>query len=129
MSTTSPNTPKPRRRWLQFSLRTVMIWMLAVSVSLGWWHHRRQIAEQSLEIERLRKEVAQLRVKAILAAAVSEETKRRALGPYVKTGDTWDDVCRRLGPGDGVYGHGPGFGQHEYERLGLVVATYADGEV
>jgi hypothetical protein len=127
--TTSPPTLKPRRRWLQFSLRTMMALMLAFSVGFGWWHHRQQIAERSLEIERLRREVAQLRVKAILTAGVFEETKSRALLPYIKTGDTWDDVCRRLGPGDAVSAHGPGFGQHEYQGLGLVVATYPDGEV
>ena len=116
-----------RARWCAALAALVLV--LLVSGGFGWWHHRQQVAERSLEIERLRREVAQLRVKAILAAGVSEETKRSALGPYVKPGDTWDDVVRRLGPGDGVYGHGPGFGQHEYERLGLVVATYPDGEV
>ena len=129
MTTATTTTPKPCRRWLQFSLRAMMVLVLLVSGSFGWWHHRQQVAERSLEIERLRREVAQLRVKAILAAGVSEETKSRALVPYVKTGDTWDEVCRRLGPGDAVSAHGPGFGQHEYQGLGLVVATYPDGEV
>jgi hypothetical protein len=34
--TTPTTTPKPRRRWLQFSLRTLMVLMLLVSVPLGW---------------------------------------------------------------------------------------------
>jgi hypothetical protein len=29
-------TPKPRRRWLQFSLRTLMVLMLAVGCGFGW---------------------------------------------------------------------------------------------
>ena len=33
--TTSPTTPKPRRRWLQFSLRTVMVLVLALAPGSG----------------------------------------------------------------------------------------------
>jgi internalin A len=37
MSTTSaPTTPKPKRRWLQYSLRTIMVLMLVVGCGLGW---------------------------------------------------------------------------------------------
>ncbi len=36
MTTTPPPTPKPRRRWLQFSLRTVLVLVLLISVPLGW---------------------------------------------------------------------------------------------
>jgi hypothetical protein len=35
MSTKPPPTPKPRRRWLQFSLRTLMIVMLLASGGMG----------------------------------------------------------------------------------------------
>ncbi len=34
MTTTAPETPKPRRRWLQFSLRTLMLLMLVLGVGL-----------------------------------------------------------------------------------------------
>ena len=41
MTTTAPTTtPKPRRRWFQYSLRTIMALMLLVSGGFGWWHHR-----------------------------------------------------------------------------------------
>ena len=46
MSTKPPPTPKPRRRWLQFSLRTTMVLILSVSVSLGWFAHRRKQAKE-----------------------------------------------------------------------------------
>ena len=36
VSTTTPTTPKPRRRWLQFSLRTLMVLMLVLGCGLGW---------------------------------------------------------------------------------------------
>lgn len=36
--TTAPTTtPKPKRRWLQFSLRTMLVLVLVVSVPLGWF--------------------------------------------------------------------------------------------
>jgi|PlaIllAssembly_1097288.scaffolds.fasta_scaffold1266381_2 hypothetical protein len=33
----SPPTPKPRRRWLQFSLRALLV--LALGAGLGWLAH------------------------------------------------------------------------------------------
>jgi predicted negative regulator of RcsB-dependent stress response len=36
MSTTSTTIPKPRRRWLQFSLRTLMVLMLTFGCGFGW---------------------------------------------------------------------------------------------
>jgi hypothetical protein len=118
-----------KRRWFQFSLRQMLLLALVVCVALGWWRQWRTMTNQSLEIDRLRQEVAQLRVKTILAVDVSDETKVRALAPYVKTGDSWEEVNRRLGSGDSIYTHGPGMSQHDYEDLGLVVGTYPDGEV
>ena len=35
-ATSPPTTPKARRRWLQFSLRTLMVLAVVVSVPLGW---------------------------------------------------------------------------------------------
>ena len=34
--TTAPTSPKAKRRWLQFSLRTLLVLMLVISVPLGW---------------------------------------------------------------------------------------------
>jgi hypothetical protein len=31
-----PTTPTPRRRWFQFSLRTLMVFVVVTSVPLGW---------------------------------------------------------------------------------------------
>ncbi len=54
MSTTSAPTipPKPRRRWLQFSLRTLMVLMLIWSIPCGWvaWKVR-QAREQRQAVE------------------------------------------------------------------------------
>ncbi len=36
MTTEPTTTPKPRRRWLQFSLRTLMVVVLLVALPLGW---------------------------------------------------------------------------------------------
>ena len=36
MTTTAPISPKPRRRWLQFSLRMLLVQVLLISVPLGW---------------------------------------------------------------------------------------------
>ena len=41
MTTTAVTTPpKPRRRWLQFSLRTLRIVVLAYSVRFAWFAER-----------------------------------------------------------------------------------------
>ena len=37
MTTAPTTTPKPRRRWLQFSLRTLMVLMLVLGCGLGWF--------------------------------------------------------------------------------------------
>jgi len=41
----APTTPKPRRRWLQFSLRTLMVLMMVVGCGARWLAH---------EVERVR---------------------------------------------------------------------------
>lgn len=35
-----PEVARPRRRWLQFSLRTLFIVMTIAAVALCWWNHR-----------------------------------------------------------------------------------------
>jgi hypothetical protein len=50
MTTTPSTTPKPRRRWLQFSLRTLMVLLLVLGAGLGWLAHEaeRARAQQKL---------------------------------------------------------------------------------
>ena len=56
-TTTAPTTPKPRRRWLQFSLRTMILIMLLIGCGLGWFaHERKQARDQrkaAMEIKQL----------------------------------------------------------------------------
>jgi Leucine Rich repeat len=51
--TTAPSTtPKPRRRWYQYSLRTLMVLMLAIGCGLGWFTARmRQARSQRKTVE------------------------------------------------------------------------------
>ena len=37
VTTPSPSTPRPRRRWLQFSLRTLLVVMLVLGCGLAWF--------------------------------------------------------------------------------------------
>ena len=50
-------TPKPRRRWLQFSLRTLLVLMLLLGCGLGWFarevHKARAQGEAKKAIEKL----------------------------------------------------------------------------
>ena len=115
-------------RWFQFRLSTLLVGVLGICAALGWWWQMQKTVQQSSEIERLRVQVAQLRAKDILRADIADEEKAVALATYVKPGDWWRDVRARLGPASGVGTHGPGFAQRDYD-VGLVVATYPDGEV
>jgi hypothetical protein len=49
MTTVPPTTPKPRRRWLQFSLRTLLLLVLFVGSGMGWFVHKRKQARAQLE--------------------------------------------------------------------------------
>ena len=54
--TPTPTTPTPRRRWLQFSLRAMLVLMLVVSVPLGWFAFKlRQARQQRQVIEAIKK--------------------------------------------------------------------------
>ena len=56
MTTAPTTTPLPRRRWLQFSLRTLMVLVLVVSVPLGWVAMKvRKTRQQRLAAEALKK--------------------------------------------------------------------------
>jgi hypothetical protein len=46
MITEPSTTPKPRHRWPQFSLRTLMVFVLAISVPLGWFGMKVKQARQ-----------------------------------------------------------------------------------
>jgi hypothetical protein len=51
-TTTAPTAPKPRRRWLQFSLRTLLVLTLVVSLPLGWLGAKvKQAREQRKAVE------------------------------------------------------------------------------
>jgi len=49
MTTPSPSTPTPRRRWLQFSLRTLMVLMLVFGAGFGWFAREVQRARARRE--------------------------------------------------------------------------------
>jgi lipopolysaccharide export system protein LptC len=52
MTTEHTTTPKPRRRWLQFSLRTLLVLMLAFGCGLGWLGMKvKQAGEQREAVE------------------------------------------------------------------------------
>ncbi len=56
MTTTPPTTPKPRRRRLQFSLRTLLVLMLVFGVAFGWLGFRlKQVTEQQEAVEAIQK--------------------------------------------------------------------------
>jgi len=53
MSTTSaPPSPKPRRRWLQFSLRTLLVFILVFGVAFGWLAYQVQQVREQLQAAR-----------------------------------------------------------------------------
>jgi hypothetical protein len=49
-ATSAPTTPKPRRRWLQFSLRTLMVFVLFVSLGVGALTMMRERARQNARL-------------------------------------------------------------------------------
>ncbi|MCU0982846.1 MAG: hypothetical protein MUF25_27105, partial [Pirellulaceae bacterium] len=49
MTAAAPISPKPRRRWLQFSLRTLLLVVLLVGSGMGWFVHKRKQARAQLE--------------------------------------------------------------------------------
>ena len=46
MTTTAPTTMTPRRRWLQFSLRTLMVLVLVLGCGMGWFAYELQQAQR-----------------------------------------------------------------------------------
>jgi Leucine Rich repeat len=55
MTTTPTTTPKPKRRWLQFSLRTLMVLMLVLGCGFGWLGMKvKQAREQREAVKAIR---------------------------------------------------------------------------
>jgi hypothetical protein len=57
MTTAPPTTPRPRRRWLRFSLRTLLALMLAFGAGFGWFAHQVQRAREQGEAGKALKEL------------------------------------------------------------------------
>jgi hypothetical protein len=54
MTTVPTTAPKPRRRWLQFSLRTMMVMVLICSVPCGWIAYRlKQARDREAAVDRM----------------------------------------------------------------------------
>ena len=49
--TTAPTPPKPRHRWLQFSLRTVMVIVLVFGCGMGWFVLKRLLPSRLSGLE------------------------------------------------------------------------------
>ena len=49
MTTATTTTSKPRRRWLQFSLRTMLVLMLVLGVAFGWFAYKVEQARAQRE--------------------------------------------------------------------------------
>ena len=57
---TPPTTPKPKRRWLQFSLRTLLVLVLTCSLPCGWLAHKIKQARGQRESVRATEELAMI---------------------------------------------------------------------
>ena len=56
MTESPPTTPKPRRRWLQFSLRTALVLVLICSIPCGWLAYKLKLARDQREaVQAIRK--------------------------------------------------------------------------
>ena len=49
VTTPTPTTPKPRRRWLKFSLRALLVLLLASGTGFGWFACKMKQARQQRE--------------------------------------------------------------------------------
>ncbi|MCY2987709.1 MAG: hypothetical protein NTY19_07585 [Planctomycetota bacterium] len=77
MTTTPPTTPKPRRRWLQFSLRTLLVLMLVLGCGFGWLGR---------EVQRAR---TQQRTAAAISKVGGQVSYRDVSNSRVRTAVTW----------------------------------------
>jgi hypothetical protein len=109
-------------------MTSLLIATVAVCAVLSWRRECQNVPEPAEEVERLRPEIARLRVNDILRSEIPDEGKAIEIAAFVKPGNTWSEVRERLGAQCGVGTYGPGFSDHEYE-MGLVVSAYPDGEV
>jgi hypothetical protein len=66
-------------------------------------------------------------VSQIIHSPLNDKSKLALLRPFVRVGQSVEEVDRNLGPVRAVTGHGPGFFDRSYE-IGLEVSFYPDGE-
>lgn len=76
-----PSNSKPRRRWYQFSLRTLLVGMLVGSVAVGWVASRIQRARANRE-----------------RAAAVEEATQQVIAWIEKVGGKHDATTKALRP-------------------------------
>lgn len=77
MATTPELPPTPRRRWLQFSLRTVLLLTVVAAIVFSLWTSDQRLAENrrlQTEIKRLRSELGELTIED------GQEDKLHAIG-------------------------------------------------
>ncbi|MCE9547087.1 MAG: hypothetical protein K8T25_16555 [Planctomycetia bacterium] len=48
--TDQPTTPKPKRRWYQYRLRTLLIVTTIIAIALGWWSYRARQQREAVAI-------------------------------------------------------------------------------
>ena len=54
MTTEPTTTPNPKRRWYQYSIRTLLVTMVVISVPLGWLACKiRQAREQRIVVQQI----------------------------------------------------------------------------
>ncbi len=114
MAPTPAEKPKSRRRWCQFSLRTLLIVVTLAGVL-------------SAVLCRLDFREPRQVVEAILAANMSPETRMKALEPYIDVGRSQVEIEKLMGRPGGWWVRGPGFVECFYHD-GLIVEYYPDRE-
>ena len=74
-ATSSPTTPKLRRRWLQFSLRTLLVLMLVLGCGLGWLGRMlTRLSQHQHQADELRNQCRLLNRRMATTKAVTLET-------------------------------------------------------
>ena len=79
-------------RWHQFSVARLLLIMVTVGLALGWWNQTRLSTQRASRIEELQKEIQRSTVNAILRGNQSDDEKIEALSPYIKVGDSIENV-------------------------------------
>ena len=79
MTSTTPTTPKPRRRWLQFRLRTLLVLMLVFGAAFSWFARELQQARQQARAQREAATAIRKLGGSVVCAAVSGGMMRTAV--------------------------------------------------